>query len=397
MTDEGTTQTNTPTSDDVSPTADAPVSRRGFLGKASSATVGAGLVVACGAGGDDDGAPAVQTRPRVMWRMASSFPRSLDTIFGTAERMGEMLSELTEGRFQIRPYPAGELVPGLQVMDAAQQGSVQVAQSTSYYFTGKNPALAFDAGVPFGMTARQHNAWLAEGGGGELMAEIFSDFGIVPFQGGNTGGQMGGWFRREVPSLADLNGIKMRIPGLGGEVMDRLGLTVQVLAGGEIYPALERGAIDATEWVGPYDDEKLGFHQAAQFYYYPGWWEPCASMTYQVNRRAWDQLPSDYQAAFRVASAYSTQVMLTTYDAKNPPALQRLLDQGVQMRRFSDDIMQAAKNAIDDIQAEKAADDALYRRVYEHYSAFREASFRWFGTNEFAYSDFAFGNRGGTG
>jgi TRAP-type mannitol/chloroaromatic compound transport system substrate-binding protein len=397
MIDEGTSQTSRPSGQDPDGSVESPVSRRGFLSKASSATVGAGLVAACGAGTDDAGAPAVQARPRVMWRMASSFPRSLDTIFGTAERMAELLSELTDGRFQIRPYPAGELVPGLQVMDAAQQGSVQVAQSASYYFTGKNAALAFDAGVPFGMTARQHNAWLAEGGGKELIAEVFSDFGIIPFQGGNTGGQMGGWFRREVPSLADLNGIKMRIPGLGGEVMNRLGLTVQVLAGGEIYPALERGAIDATEWVGPYDDEKLGFHQAAEFYYYPGWWEPCASMSYQVNRRAWDQLPSDYQAAFRAAAAYSTEAMLTTYDAKNPPALQRLLDQGVQMRRFSDDIMRAARDAIDDIQAEKAAGDGQYRRVYEHYSAFRDASFRWFGTNEFAYADFAFGNRGTAG
>ncbi len=375
---------------DPSPPA---VARRSFLGKAASGLAGAGIVGACGAdgGGGSDGAPAVQTRPRVQWRLASSFPRGLDTIFGSAEMLGEVTSELTGGRFQIRPYPAGELVGGLQVMDAVQQGSAQVGQSTSYYFTGKNQALAFDAGVPFGMTARQQDAWLSEGGGGEVIRGVFADFGIISFPAGNTGGQMGGWFRREVNSAEDLRGLKMRIPGLGGDVMNRMGVTVQVLAGGDIYPALERGAIDATEWVGPYDDEKLGLHQAATYYYYPGWWEPCASMSYQVNRAAWDALPSEYQAVFEVAAQASARRMLQAYDAKNPPALRRLLDAGVQLRPFSDDIMGLARATIDEILEDYAAADAQYRAVYDHWREFRDLSHRWFGTAELRYASFAFG------
>ena len=370
-----------------------PVDRRGFLGKAAGGVVGAGLIAACGGEGEGavDGAPAVQTQRSVTWRLASSFPRGLDAIWGSAEMLGELTASLTGGRFQIRPYPAGELVPGLQVMDAVQQGTVQVGQSTSYYYTGKNQALAFDAGVPFGMTARQQDAWLNEGGGGDVVRSVFADFGIITFPAGNTGGQMGGWFRREVNSAEDLRGLKMRIPGLGGDVMDHMGVTVQVLAGGDIYPALERGAIDATEWVGPYDDEKLGLHKAAPYYYYPGWWEPSASMSYQVNRAAWDALSTEYQAVFQVAAQASARRMLYTYDAKNPAALQRLIDGGTQLRSFSDEIMNVARTTIGEILEDYAASDQQYRDVYDHWRNFRDASYRWFGTNELRYANFAFG------
>jgi len=384
--------TKDPVSTNTSDSAES-VGRRRFLGRAAGTIAGAGLVAACGdtEGDASGGAPAVQTRPRVMWRLASSFPRGLDTIWGSAEMLGEITSALTDGRFQVRPYPAGELVQGLDVMDAVQQGTVQVGQSTSYYYTGKNPALAFDAGVPFGMTARQQDAWLNEGGGGEVVRSVFADFGIITFPAGNTGGQMGGWFRREVNSLEDLQGLKMRIAGLGGEVMDQLGVTVQVLAGGDIYPALERGAIDATEWVGPYDDEKLGLHQAARYYYYPGWWEPCASMSYQVNRAAWDALSPEYQAVFEVSAQASARRMLYTYDAKNPAALQRLLAEGVELRSFSDEIMAAARTTIVEILEQHASESQQYREVYDHWRSFRDASYRWFGTSELRYANFAFG------
>jgi TRAP-type mannitol/chloroaromatic compound transport system substrate-binding protein len=371
---------------------DEPMQRRAFLGAAAAGAVGAaGTLAACSGPAGESGGPAVQTRPNVMWRMASSFPRTLDALYGAAERLSERLAVLTENRFQVRPYPAGELVPGLQVMDAAQQGTVQVGHSPAYYYTGKNPALAFDTGVPFGLTARQQDAWLYQGGGLELMQEVFADFGIVTVPAGNTGAQMGGWFKREVNTAADLRGLRMRIPALGGDVMNRLGVTVQVLAGGDIYPALERGAIDATEWVGPYDDEKLGFHEAAKNYYYPGWWEPGPSMSFMINRAAWDQLPSEYQEAFRAAALYAGTHTLTIYDAQNPQALARLIEKGVTLRRFSPEIMRVARAAANEILEENAARDATYRRIYEQWKAFRDASHNWFATAEQAYADFAYG------
>ncbi|NJL29289.1 MAG: TRAP transporter substrate-binding protein DctP [Thermoanaerobaculia bacterium] len=365
------------------------MNRRNFLKTAASGLAGAGLTASCAAP-QGQGAPAVQTQPNVSWRLVSSFPRGLDTIYGTSEVLAERLAALSEGRFQIRVYPAGELVPALQVLDAVQQGTAQVGQTASYYYTGKNPALAFDACVPFGLTSRQQTAWLTEGGGLDLMNELFADFNVLTFPAGNTGAQMGGWFKREIGSAADLVGLKMRIPGLGGEVMSRLGTTVQVLAGGDIYPALERGAIDATEWVGPYDDEKLGFHQIAKFYYYPGWWEPGPSLSYYVNRDAWAKLPVVYQEMFKTAALDSAVTMQARYDARNPAALARLLDAGVEVKPFSDDLLTAARRVALDMLEEQAASDATYRKVYTAWSKFRAETYRWFGTAELAFARFAF-------
>jgi len=372
------------------------MNRRGFLGKAAAVAGGAALT-ACApgeqaaVGGESAG---VITGPRVQWRMASSFPRSLDTLFGQTELIAERVSALTEGRFTIRTYPAGELVPGLEVMDAVQQGTIQSAQTVSYYFSGKNSAFVLDSTMPFGLTPRQQGAWLQEGGGKELIRELYSDFGIINFPGGNTGAQMGGWFKREVNTLGDINGLKMRIPGAGGDVMNRLGATVQVLAGGDIYPALERGAIDAAEWVGPYDDEKLGFNTAAPFYYYPGWWEPGPEMVFQVNRAAWDALPATYKEVFEYASRSVQASLVQKYDALNGPALQRLIASGTQLRRFSDAIMVAARNAATDIEQQAASANPAYRKIYDQWLDFREVSFRWFSTNELAYQTFVYGNRG---
>ena len=370
--------------------------RRAFLGKAAVGAAAGVLAASCGGGEDagrsgDGGAPQVITNPNVRWRLASSYPRTVDAIFDTATRAAESLSAMTDGRFLLRVYEAGELVPGLEVMDAVQQGTVQVGHSPSYYYTGKAPVLAFDTCVPFGLNARQQHAWLYDAGGLELVREVFSDFNIMPFPAGNTGAQMGGWFRREIDTPQDLNGLKMRIPGLGAEVMDRLGVTVQNLAAGEIYPALERGAIDATEWVGPYDDEKLGFQNAAQFYYYPGWWEPGPSTTFQVNQAAWDSLPSTYQEAFRVAVRSAAHGVETTYDARNPAALRRLVEGGVQLRAFSPEIMEVSRVASQEILEERAAADASYRRVYDHWSSFRTEVFDWFSRAEWAYASAAFG------
>ncbi len=364
--------------------------RRKFITKAGAGIVGAS-VVGCGSAESEAGSsPAIQTSPRVSWRLASSFSRSLDTIYGASDVLIERLSALTDGKFTIRSYPGGELVPALEVLGSVQNGTVQMGHSASYYYTGKNPAFAFDTCVPFGMNVRQYNAWVQHGGGMEILRSLFSDFNIVNLSGGNTGVQMGGWFRREVESLSDLRGIKMRIPGLGGSVMDRMGVSVQVIPSGDIYPALERGVIDATEWVGPYDDEKLGLNKVARFYYYPGWWEPGPGLSFYVNKDAWEKLPKSYQDALTTAAAFASADMQSKYDAKNPPAFKRLVESGTQLRRFSDDLMTAASEHSLDIMQEFASKDAQYRTVFEAHQRFQADSNAWFGTAERAYADFAF-------
>lgn len=335
------------------------------------------------------GAPAVQTSPRVVWRLASSFPNSLDTIYGASEVLARRVEELTDGRFRIRAYSAGELVPAFEVLGAVQNGTVHMGHGASYYFKGHNPALVFDCTVPFGLTARQLNAWFYYGGGLDLTREMFADFNVINFPGGNTGAQMGGWFRRDIGSLGDMRGLKMRIPGLGGEVMSRLGVTVQVIPGGEIYPSLERGAIDAAEWVGPYDDEKLGFHEIVKNYFYPGWWEPGPGLSFYVNRGEWDKLPSAYQQAFEAAAAEANQTMLASYDAKNPPAMQRLLNAGVRLQKFPDDVMAEARRTTEQI-LEESSSDPFYRKIYTAYKEWRDAAYTWFGTAERAYADYAY-------
>ena len=341
-------------------------------------------------GSEADSLPSIQTSPTVRWTLTSSFPSALDTIYGSCDVLAERVAAMSEGRFTIRVFEPGEIVPALQVMDAVQQGTVQVGQTASYYFIGKNPALAFDTCLPFGMSSRQQTAWLFEGGGLELVRELFADFGILPFPAGNTGAQMGGWFQREIHTASDLRGLNIRIPGIGGEVMSRLGATVQVLAGGEIYQALERGAIDAAEWVGPYDDEKLGFHQVAKYYYYPGWWEPGPSLSFYVNRNAWDKLPRTYQEIFTSAAHQAATTMQARYDARNPAALQRIVQSGVEIRPFSDEIMEAARAQANAYCEENAARDATYRRVYDAWNKSRRDLFDWFGTAELAYARFTF-------
>jgi TRAP-type mannitol/chloroaromatic compound transport system substrate-binding protein len=360
--------------------------RKALVGAAGLALAGCGT----GPGESRRAAPAVHTGRRLRWRLVSSFPRGLDTIYGSCEVLAERVGAMTGGAFEIHCHPAGEIVPGLQVLDAVQQGTAQIGQSASYYFTGKNPALAFDTCVPFGLETRQQTAWLDEAGGREAVDRLFADFAVVTLPAGGTGAQMGGWFKRPIESLADMRGLKMRIPGLGGEAMSRLGVTVQVLAGGDIYPALERGAIDATEWVGPYDDEKLGFHKIARYYYYPGWWEPGPSLSYYVHRPAWDGLPAEYREVLRAAARESASAMQTRYDARNPQALARLLAAGVELRPFPPDVMAAARRAADDMLAESAAASAAFRAVHGPWRAFRDEAFRWFGTAELAYADATF-------
>jgi TRAP-type mannitol/chloroaromatic compound transport system substrate-binding protein len=367
--------------------------RREFLKKATVGATGAAALTGC-AGGETGSEPqggSGGTDPRVNWRLATSFPRSLDIIHGSGERIAERVEALTGGSFTIRVYAAGEIVPALQVMDAVQQGTVQCGVSPGYYYIGKNPALAFDSSVPFGLSTRQQIAWFYHGGGLDVLNSVYADFGIVSFPAVSTGGQMGGWFREPVGSLSELGGLRMRIPGIGGEIMARLGVAVQVLGGGDIYPALERGAIDATEWVGPYDDEKLGFYQIAENYYYPGWWEPGLTGSLLVSLNAYNQLPRAYQEALRSACAETLSQSLAAYDAANPLALRRLVrDNGVVLRQYSTEIMEAAWREANDYLEEQAAAEASFRTVYDNWKEFRAQAFPYFAGNELAYANFAF-------
>jgi TRAP-type mannitol/chloroaromatic compound transport system substrate-binding protein len=368
--------------------------RRDFLTKAAAGAAGAAALTACGGAADSSAAASdtdTASGPRVEWRLATSFPRSLDIIHGAGERIAERVSTLTGGRFTMRVFAANEIVPALQVMDAVQESTVHCGVSPGYYYIGKSPALAFDSSVPFGLSTRQQIAWLYHGGGLDLVNGVYADFGIVTYPCVSTGGQMGGWFRRPVNTLSDLSGLRMRIPGIGGEIMSRLGVTVQVLAGGDIYPALERGAIDATEWVGPYDDEKLGFFEIAKNYYYPGWWEPGLTGSLLVNQKAFDALPKTYQEALKTACGDTLCERLAAYDAANPLAMERLVRQhGVTLRQFSPEIMEAAWKAANAYLEEQAADDANFKKVYDNWKQFRANAFPYFAGNELAYANFAF-------
>jgi TRAP-type mannitol/chloroaromatic compound transport system substrate-binding protein len=346
--------------------------RRSFLKKtAAGAAVGAIAVPAL-----------AQTQPTINWRLASSFPKSLDTIYGAAETFSKRVSALTNGKFNIRIFAGGEIVPALQVMDAVQAGTVEMGHSASYYYFGKDPTFAFDCAVPFGLNSRQQTAWFDQGGGKALTREFFKEYGIVNFLGGNTGTQMGGWFRKEVKSVQDLNGLKMRIGGFAGRVMQRLGLVPQQIAGGDIYPALEKGTIDAAEWVGPYDDEKLGFYKVAPYYYSPGWWEAGPQLSFYVGIKEWEKLPKDYQAAIEAATYEAHVVMQAEYDARNPAALARLLKNGVKLRSFSKDVMDACYKAANEVMDEEAGKNAKFKKVYEPWKRFRQDQNQWFSVAE---------------
>src|SRR6059036_1781560 len=289
-------------------------------------------VSATGAAAAAVASPAVaQSSPEIKWRMTSSFPKSLDTIYGGAAELSKYVAEMTDNQFQIQVFAAGEVVPGLQALDATSNGTFEMCHTACYYYVGKDPTFAIYSSVPFGLNARQQNSWWYQGGGAELGNEFFKKFGVIGFPCGNTGTQMGGWFRKEIKTVADLSGLKFRIGGIAGQVLQKVGVVPQQLAGGDIYPALEKGTIDAAEWVGPYDDEKLGFYKVAKNYYYPAWWEGGTELDLLVSIKAWEALPKDYQAILEAACADAYDWILTKYDTGNPAALKRLLANGVKL------------------------------------------------------------------
>jgi TRAP-type mannitol/chloroaromatic compound transport system substrate-binding protein len=334
-------------------------------------------------------APAfAQAAPEVKWRLASSFPKSLDTIFGGAEVVAKRCAAATNNKFQIQVFAAGEIVPAFGVVDAVQNATVQACHTAPYYFFGKDPTFAFACAIPFGMNCRQQNAWMYHGGGLELMREFLKDYNIINFPAGNTGAQMGGFFRKELKTVADLKGLKMRIGGFAGAVMSKLGLVPQQIPGGDIYPSLEKGTIDAAEWVGPYDDEKLGLYKVAKYYYYPGWWEGGPELDCFVNTKAWADLPKDYQSIFESACAEANVDMMAKYDALNPPALRKLVAAGVQLRPFPREILLASWKAANEVFEETMAANPRFKKVYEPWKKFRDEDILWFRVAEDTFNSF---------
>jgi TRAP-type mannitol/chloroaromatic compound transport system substrate-binding protein len=348
-------------------------------------TAGAGMAGILAAGV----APAfAQGGPEIKWRLASSFPKSLDTIYGASETMSKRVAACTGNRFQIQVFAAGEIVPGLQVLDAVQNGTVQCGHTAPYYYWGKDPAFAMDTAIPFGFNARQMNAWQIFGGGLELFRDFYKGYNIYNIPCGNTGAQMGGWYRKEIKTLADLKGLKMRIGGFAGKVMEKLGVVPQQIAGGDIYPSLEKGTLDAAEWVGPYDDEKLGFNKVAKFYYYPGWWEGGPQLDTLVNMAEWSKLPKEYQNILEAACWEANTWMVAKYDAQNPAALKRLIGGGTQLRGFSREIMVASYKASLEVYKEASEKSPAFRKIYDSMTKFREEQLLWFRVAEKGFDDF---------
>ena len=358
--------------------------RRSFLKKA-----GAGMVAGAGiAAGMGVAAPFVHAQSAIRWRLAMSFPRSLDTIYNPVEEFAKIIGEMSGGKFTISVHPAGELLPAFGVVDGVQNGTVECCFTAAYYFFGKDEVFAIGSAIPFGLNSRQMTAWMFEGNGLKLMREFYHNYNIINFPMGNTGAQMGGWYRKELKSLSDVKGLKMRTAGIAGTVMQRLGMVTVSLPAGEIYTSLEKGAIDAVEWIGPYDDLKLGLYKVAPHYYYPGWWEGSTQADLYINIKAFEALPAEYKAMIEAASARSQVKFQAGYDVKNPTALKQLVAGGAKLHRFPKDIMDAAFKESMALYGELSAKNPRWKKIYEDYSKFRADENMWFRFAEAGFDNF---------
>ena len=346
---------------------------------------GAGLAGVLAAGV----APAVQAQQAVRWRMASSFPKSLDTLMGSAETFSRVVKALTGGKFEVSVHAAGELMPAFGVVDAIQDDNIEIAQTAGYYFTGKDPVFAFACAVPFGLTTLQMEAWRRQGNGGKLLDEFFKKYNFHALCAGNTTTQMGGWYRKEIKSPDDLKGLKMRLGGgLFGEVMAKLGVVAQNMPGSDVYQALEKGTLDATEFVGPYDDEKLGLSKVAPYYYYPGWWEASAQFDFFINNKAFDKLPDEYKAAVRAAADVAAIEVTSKYQARNPQALKRLRAGNTQFKMFPKPVVDAGFKAAQEVYAEHCDKSPEFKKVFDDMRAFQKEQILWNRYSEFTYTQY---------
>lgn len=336
-------------------------------------------------------APAVHAQAAVRWRLASSFPKSLDTIFGTAEVFSKKVSDMTGGKFQISVHAGGELMPAFGVVDGVQNASVEMAHTAPYYFYGKDPTFCLGCAVPFGFNTRQMNAWMYEGNGMKLMREFYAKYNIINLPGGNTGAQMGGWFRKEIKSVADLKGLKFRTNPFAGRVLEPFGVIPQSIPGADLYPALEKGTLDALEWVGPYDDQKLGFNKVAPFYYYPGWWEGGAELEFFINTKAYAALTPEFQAIVDAATSVAARDMTAKYDAVNPVALKRLVAAKTQLKPFSKDVMDAGFKASMEVFAEHEAKSEEFKKIHQDMRAFQRDQLLWARFSEYRFDSYLTG------
>jgi TRAP-type mannitol/chloroaromatic compound transport system substrate-binding protein len=355
--------------------------RRSFIRKAGASAATGGAILA---------APAIiSAQPTIRWRMASSFPKSLDTIYGAAEVLSKSVAAMSGGKFQISVHAAGELVPAFQVLDAVQQGNVEMGHTAMYYFFGKDPTWAVATAIPFGLNCRQFQAWWYQGGGSQIYNEFAEkSAGVYAMLAGNTGAQMGGWFRKEINTVDDLKGLKFRVGGFAGQVLTKLGVVPQQIPGGDIYPSLEKGTIDAAEWIGPYDDEKLGFNKVAKFYYYPGWWEGGPGLHAIVNQKSLATLPPEYRAILEAGAEQANSFMMAKYDALNPQALKRLVGSGTQLKPFPRPVMDACFRAAQEVYAETNAANANFKKVSDHYFNFQRDQISWFRVTENTFDDY---------
>ncbi|MCW5635018.1 MAG: twin-arginine translocation signal domain-containing protein [Rubrivivax sp.] len=333
-------------------------------------------------------APAVHAQATIRWRLSSSFPKSLDTLYGQSEIFAKHVRDMSGGRFQISVHGPGELVPAFGKVEAIQNGTVEMACTAPYYFFGKDETFALACAIPFGLNYRQMTAWMHEGNGLKLLRDFYRGYNIVNFPAGNTGAQMGGWFRKEIKSLADVKGLKFRTGGFSGRVFERLGGVPQNIPGGEIYQALEKGTIDAAEWVGPYDDQKLGFNKVAPFYAYPGWWEGGPQLENWINARAWDGLPAEFKSMIEVACGHSMVDMMARYDGRNAAALKQLVAGGAKLFPFPKDLMDAAFKESMALYSDISAKNANWKKVYDDFAVFRRDANLWFRYTEATFDDF---------
>ena len=338
----------------------------------------------------DESASGGGNGPRVQWQMATSWPENLNIRFDIVQQLCIRVGELTQGNFAITAFPSGGIAPPEQIFDTVQQGGVECGHSVAAYYIDKARAFTFATGMPFGLNPNQHLAWLHGAGGQELLRTLYADFGLINFQAGSSGNQMGGWFRNKVNSLEDMKGLKMRMPGLGAEVVKRMGLEVRNLPANEILLGLERGDIDAAEWNSPYDDEKLGLNKYARYYYYPGWHDPGSTYELIVNRDAYDRLPEDYRKALEVAAFEAQVAMLSQFNSANQEALQRLISSGVELLPYSEEILQEARKITSDLYTEYASQDSTFRAIYNSWNAFRKGIHRWNGINERSFANLVF-------